>query len=110
MKTAHFQSLAAKGDLHGKDTYFQAQLRRFREFLDENTATCTMACETLKIPQKNATWYKRQLEDGGQLVEVYKAKCKHTNRIAAYLSTDPTIIKEVVAKSRNQLKLFGNDD
>ncbi len=110
MKKGEFQSLTAKGDLHGKDTYFQAQLRRFREFLNENTVTCTMACETLGIPQKNATWYKRQLEDSGQLVEVFNAKCKHTNRMAAYLSANPTIIKEVVSKSRNQFKLFGNDD
>lgn len=95
MKRGSFQSLTAKGDLQGKDNHFQAQLRRFREFLNENTATCTMACETLGIPQKNATWYKRELEDSGQLVEVKKAPCKHTNRIAAYLSTNPTIIKNL---------------
>lgn len=89
-----------------KDNHFEAQLRRFREFLKENTVTCTMACESLGIPQKNATWYKRQLEDSGQLVEVRKAPCKKTNRIAAYLSTNPTIIKEVIAKSKNQLTLF----
>ena len=106
MKKGDFQSLNAKGDLQGKSTNFQAELRRFREFLKENTVTCTMACEALGIPQKNATWHKRQLEDSGQLVEVFKAPCKHTNRLAAYLSTNPTI----VAKSKNQLKLFGNDD
>lgn len=106
METANNQSLNVQGVEHGKNKYFLAQLRRFREFLKENTVTCTMACETLGIPQKNATWYKRQLEDGGQLVEVYKSKCKHTNRIAAYLSTNPTIIQEVVSKSRNQLTLF----
>src|SRR5690606_22495575 len=93
-----------------KDNHFEAQLRRFREFLIENTVTCTMACEALGIPQKNATWYKRQLEDGELLVEVFKAPCKHTNRMAAYLSTNPTIVKEVVFKTRNQLKLFSNDD
>lgn len=106
MKRGSFQRLNAKGDLQGKNKHFEAQLRRFRDFLRENTVTCTMACESLGIPQKNATWYKRQLEDSGQLVEVRKAPCKHTNRLAAYLSTNPTI----VAKSKNQLKLFGNDD
>lgn len=109
MKRGSFQSLTAKGDLQGKNKYFQAQLRRFREFLKENTATCTMVCDTLGIPQKNATWYKRQLEDVGQLVEVFKAPCKHTNRMASYLSTNPTIIQEVT-KRENQLKLFNNDD
>ena len=88
-----------------KDNHFEAQLRRFREFLKENTATCTMVCDTLGIPQKNATWYKRQLEDSGLLVEVFKAPCKHTNRIASYLSTNPTIIQEVT-KKENQLTLF----
>lgn len=110
MKTAHFQSLNPNGNGQGKDNYFEAEMKRFREFLKENTVTCTMVCETLGIPQKNATWYKRQLEDGELLVEVFKAPCKKTNRIAAYLSTNPTIIKKVVAKSRNQLKLFSNDD
>lgn len=110
MKRGSFQSLNVQGVEQGKNKYFQAQLRRFREFLIDNTVTCTMACETLGIPQKNCTWYKRQLEDSGLLVEVFKAKCKNTNRIAAYLSTNPTIIQEVVAKSRNQLKLFNNDD
>lgn len=109
MKRGSFQSLTAKGDLQGKNKYFQAQLRRFREFLKENTVTCTMACETLGIPQKNATWYKRQLEDSGQLVEVFKAKCKSTCRMASYLSTNLTIIQEVT-KKENQFKLFGNDD
>lgn len=94
MKKGSFQSLQAKGDLQGKDSYFTAQLRRFREYLRKNTATCTMVCEAVGIPQKNATWYKRQLEDSGQLVEVYKSECEHTKRKAWYLSTNPTIIKK----------------
>lgn len=89
-----------------KDNHFEAEMKRFREFLIDNTVTCTMACDTLGIPQKNATWYKRQLEDSELLVEVFKAPCKHTNRMAAYLSANPTIIKKVVLKSRNQLTLF----
>lgn len=106
MKKGDFQSLNVQGVEHGKNKHFEAQLRRFREFLKENTATCTMVCDTLGIPQKNATWYKRQLEDSGLLVEVFKAPCKHTNRIASYLSTNPTIIQEVT-KKENQLTLFG---
>lgn len=106
MSTTNTQSLNVQGVEQGKNKHFEAQLRRFRDFLRENTATCTMVCDTLGIPQKNATWYKRQLEDSGLLVEVFKAPCKHTNRMASYLSTNPTIIQEVT-KKENQLTLFG---
>lgn len=106
MKRANFQSLTVQGVEQGKNTNFEAELRLFHEFLKNNTATCTMVCETLGIRQKNATRYKRNLEENGQLIEVFTAPCKYTKRLAAYLSTNPNIVKNVLRKSRNQLSLF----
>lgn len=91
-------SLYPMEDGQGKDKYFEAQERKFRAYLRRNTATCTMASEALGIPQKNLTWCKRRLEDKGQLVEVFKAKCKHTKHQAFYLSTNKEIIKKVKSK------------
>lgn len=85
---------------------FGRQMRKFRNYLNENTVTCTMACAALGIPQKNATWYKRKLEDWGYLVEVYVAPCKITHRKATYLTTNEAVIRSVNAERRNQLKLF----
>lgn len=91
-------SLNPNGNGQGKDKYFEAQERKFKAYLQYNTATCTMVSEALGIPQKNLTWCKRRLEDKGLLVEVYKDKCKFTNHKAFYLSTNKEIIKKVNSK------------
>lgn len=80
----------------GKYKYFEFQKRKFFEYLTENTATCSMACAAIGIPQKNATRYKRQLENEGKLVEVLKSVCRNTGYRAAYLTTNETLIKSLV--------------
>lgn len=106
MKTETFQSLTVQGVEHGKDINFQAEYRRFKEYLNENTATCTMVCEAIDIRQKNATRYKRELEDNGQLIEVFTAKCKFTGYSASYLTTNQNLIKSLKRERTNQLTLF----
>ena len=82
------------------------QLKLFKAYLETHIATCTMACKALGIDQKNACRYKARLQKQGHLVEVYKDRCKNTSYLANYLSTNPTIIKEVNYKMYNQLSMF----
>lgn len=106
MKNASFQSRRVQGVEHGKDNHFEAEYRRFRDYLKGNTVTCTMACENLGIRQKNATRYKRDLEENGELIELFVSKCKYTGFQAAYLTTNKEIIKSTLREKRKQLTLF----
>ena len=72
---------------------FRFQKRQFRNFLEKNTVTCSMAAAALRIPQKNLTRYKRELQDEGLLAEVFHSHCKLTGFRAAYLTTNEKIIK-----------------
>lgn len=79
----------------GKDNSFQSQKRVFRNYLKTNTATCSMVAKATGIPQKCLTRYKRSLEKSGQLVELFKADCKHTGCRASYLTTNDNLIKSL---------------
>lgn len=106
MENVTFHSRCVQGVEHGKDNHFEAEYRRFRDYLEKHTATCTMACENLGIRQKNATRYKRDLEENGQLIELFVGKCQHTGFLAAYLTTNKEIIKSTLGEKRKQLTLF----
>lgn len=73
--------------------FYIAQKRKFTQYLILHTATCSMVCEATGIPQKNATRYKRQLEENGLLAEIRKAICKTTGYYAWYLTCNPTLFK-----------------
>ena len=87
--------------MHRKAKKHRTQKKRFFYFLKNRVVTCSMASQMLGIPQKCLTWYKRQLEESGQLWEVKQARCKITGFTAAYLTTDPD-----KAPTESQLKLF----
>lgn len=78
-----------------KYTNSESQLRAFRNYLSENTATCSMAAKELGIPQKCLTRYKRQLEKAGNLVELFHGICKITGVRAAYLTTNHSLINSL---------------
>lgn len=81
----------------------KSQLKRFYQYLQRNTVTCSMASKALKIPQKCLTRYKRSLEKSGLLWEVKKAYCEHTGFLAHYLTTNRD--KAPIIKVE-QLKMF----
>jgi len=76
-------------------TNSETQIRIFRYFLSENTATCSMVTEATGIPQKCLTRHKRALEKSGQLIELFYADCRKTGHRAAYLTTNQNIIKSL---------------
>lgn len=80
---------------HDKDSHFEQQIRIFRTYLKNHTATCTMASEATGIPQKCLTRYKRTLQRAGQLIELFTSECKITGRKAAYLTTNENLIKSL---------------
>jgi hypothetical protein len=81
------------------------QSRAFYLYLKENTTTCSMASEALKIPQKCLTRYKRDLELSGNLWEVYEGICQLTGFYAAYLTTNP----DLAPSKPKPLTLFDNE-
>lgn len=86
-----------------KGTNYLAQLSNTYQYLLTNTATATMVTEATGIPQKNITRFKRVLEKQGQLWQVIENRCKHTGRLAWYLTTDEL---KKPKPSQVQLKLF----
>ena len=88
-----------------KDNHFKSEYYLFREYLRNNTHTCTMACDALGIPQKNATRYKRTLEAAGILMEVCVTYCKSTGCLAAYLTSNEVLIKSLTKDRERQLSL-----
>ncbi len=79
----------------------KAQKKRFYNYLNKHVVSCTMASKALRIEQKCLTRYKRQLEKNGSLWQVFKHKCKHTNRRVWYITTNLELIP-----LSNQIKLF----
>lgn len=94
-------------DLQPEDTEkcHTTQSRAFYLYLKENTVTCSMASEALKIPQKCLTRYKRDLEQSGNLWEVREGICQLTGFYAAYLTTNP----DLAPSKPKPLTLFDNE-
>jgi hypothetical protein len=91
--TPHDSSFVKAGKLKSKDNYHEVQTRKFKKYLIENTATCTMVSNATGIPQKNLTRYKRHLEDEGKLIELFQARCKDTGFPASYLTCNLELIE-----------------
>jgi len=88
-----------------KEQGFRSQLKRFFEFLENNTCTCAMASNKLDIPQKNLIRLKRELELNNKLWIVKVGICSITRTKATYISTNPAL-KNEYAKNDNQMNLF----
>ena len=78
-----------------KEQILSNQRRRFFALLHRETVTCSMAAETLGIPQKNLCRYKRYYEKLGVLWEVKKAFCRKTGQPACYLTTNSETLKNI---------------
>ena len=85
----------------GKGTNKFTQLKTIFQYLKEHTATASMVAKATGVPQKNICRYKRDLEKGGCLIELFKGYCQETGHSAWYLTTN----SELFPKS-NQLNLF----
>ena len=70
----------------------KAQKKRFYNYLKTHLVSCTMVSKALRIEQKCLTRYKRQFEKCGILWQAKKDRCKHTNRLVWYLTTNPELI------------------
>ena len=73
----------------GKNQKRKSQLKTIFDFLTENTATATMVADATRVPHKNITRYKKDLEVRGLLWEVERKPCKKTGYLAWYLTTNP---------------------
>ena len=71
------------------------QKRRFKKYLMNHVATNSMVCEVLGLKQKTTTWFKREFEKKGLLVEVRRDKCKVTDRYAYYITCIPEIVEKM---------------
>ena len=60
-----------------------------------HVATNSMVCEVLGLKQKTTTWFKRELEKQGVLVEVRRDKCKETGKYAYYITCIPKIVQQI---------------
>lgn len=89
----HHSTEPASRATHSKDKYFKREKKLFFNYLQENTATSSMASAALGIPQKNLTRYKRELEKAGLLMVVCTSICRVTKHRADYLTTSDKIIK-----------------
>ena len=70
----------------------KAQKKRFYNYLKKHLSSCTMVSKALRIEQKCLTRYNRQIEKCGILWQAKKDRCKHTNRLVWYLTTNPELI------------------
>jgi hypothetical protein len=85
----------------GKNPTFKSQEKIIFHYLLNETATAAMVSYATGIPQKCITRYKRDLEKLGQLAEVRRQRCKITNHLAWYLTTNVNLFPQ-----SNQLKMF----
>lgn len=90
MQTPHKQSPKKKLSKYKNS---DSQFRAFRKYLAQHTATCSVAAKDLDIPQKCLTRYKRRLEKAGKLIELFHGICPITGFPAAFLTTNPLLIK-----------------
>jgi predicted transcriptional regulator len=84
-----------------QDKNIQSQLKTIFHYLSEHIATASMVSEATRIPQKNITRFKRDLEKAGLLWETEKKLCIKTGFRAWYLTTNPDN-----TPFNNQLNLF----
>lgn len=81
-----------------KDNYYQKQKKTIFIYLQNHDATASMIAKATSIPQKNICRYKRDLENSGQLKELYKAPCKETGNLAWYLTTNSKLVLKVLKR------------
>ena len=86
-----------------KDTSPLNQIQTIFLYLQNHTATASMASAETGIPQKNITRYKRDLEQLNQLWEIERKDCQKTGFKAWWLTTDPS---KAPRRSAIQLTLF----
>ena len=86
MNTTH--STGSSEILPRKDTELQAVY----EYLQNNTATATMAAVALNIYRPSLCRRKRTLQKAGYLIEVKIGYCPITKHRAAFLSTNPALM------------------
>jgi hypothetical protein len=73
---------------------FEAEKKRVLEYLKENTATASQVSIALDIWRPNMCRHKKQLQDAGLLVELYKDKCPVTHFKAAYLTCNDWLVRQ----------------
>ena len=83
---------AATAPNHKKQDSKYNELQAVYEYLKTNVATATMVSVALNIYRPSLCRRKRTLELAGHLIEVKKGYCKITNHVAAFLTTDPTMV------------------
>ncbi|APD06543.1 hypothetical protein UJ101_01012 [Flavobacteriaceae bacterium UJ101] len=70
--------------------------RIFELALKNNTTTTTAVCHAFSIEQKNATRYKRNLEEANRLIVLIprskRKRCPITGFIASFLTTNTNLI------------------
>lgn len=79
-----------------KDTHFLNETQILFKYLQQNVASCTMACIATGLLQKNATRYKRKLEMSNQLWVVYKKLCTITHRKVSWITTNPELCQNSI--------------
>ncbi len=84
-----------------KQQHKDTELQAVYEYLQNNTATATMAAVALNIYRPNLCRRKRTLQKAGHLIEIKKGICPVTKHLAAYLSTNPAMMP-----IHSQLNLF----
>jgi hypothetical protein len=72
------------------------------DYLQNSTATATMATAATGIVQKSICRYKRTLEKMGLLYVIEVRPCSITGLPAQWLTTNP----DIIPKSDSQLSLF----
>ena len=75
----------------------------FFDYLQENTATCSMVSEATGIKQKNLCRYKKELQENNLLWEIDFKPCSITGFMAQWLTTNPDLIPTI---DKKQLSLF----
>lgn len=85
-----------------EDIKCTTQLQTIFNYLQNHIATASMVSEATKIPQKNITRYKRELEKAGKLWETTKKLCEKTKFNAWYITCNP----DFAPKGSSQLSLF----
>ena len=73
---------------------FKSEKEAVRKYLEANTATAAQVSIALGIWRANVCRHKRQLEDEGLLIELYKGQCPVTKFKAAYLTCNPWLLHQ----------------
>lgn len=89
------QSLNNKIIIQGKNTKKVSERKIIFEYLQSHAATNTMISVATGVKQKNICRIKRKLEIQGRLFETEKKRCKITNRLCHYLTTNKDLINKI---------------